>query len=64
MQVFQSSQPSRIWRESYAFDSQLTLIRIQPCFSRNSARVVSYPGIGNEYLVLLEPSVHGDETIR
>ena len=43
--TLQSSQPSRILRESHAFDSQLTLLRIQPRFSRNSARVVSYPGI-------------------
>ena len=42
---YQSSQPSRILCESHAFDSQLTLLRIQPRFSRNSARVVLYPGI-------------------
>ena len=29
----------------HAFDSQLTLLRIQPRFSRSSAGVVSYPGI-------------------
>ena len=45
----QSSQPSRILRESHAFDTQLTLLRIQPRFSRNSAHVVSYPGTDSCY---------------